>query len=127
MSKKKTVLKKVGTTRAGLVVAKAPKAKKKSVAKVTISKTKAIALIKANGPNKIMSFTVATTKDPNRKLTGSINPPLAKRGSSKAKTEVNLTDQGMLRIWDKVEHGYKTVNLQNLKGLRVGGGNYIVR
>jgi hypothetical protein len=115
----------------GKVVVKKAAVKKKAAKKKlsTIGRLKAIALIKANGPAKIFSVTVDTKKTLGRVLTGRLTKPAKKVKGTKTKAVVvpDLSPLGMIRIYDMVDHGWKTANMQTMSGLRVGGKAYNVK
>lgn len=90
-----------------------------------IGKTEAAELILGT-KGKIFSVTVDTVKTKGRILTGRLDSTkkVKKRNS---KGTPNVSSLGMVRIYDMVEHAWKTINLQTVKAVRTGGINYVVR
>jgi hypothetical protein len=90
----------------------------------TISKTSAYKKIMENGGGKIFSVVCNTKNTEGRKLTGRLQAPSKVKGTGKA---TNVAALGMLRIYDMVEHGWKTINLQTMSALKIGGKSYRVK
>jgi hypothetical protein len=96
--------------------------KKSSKRSLSISRTAAGNLIQDMG-GKIFSVTVDTRNTPNRVLTGRLTGPT--KGTGRAVS--NVRNLGMVRIYDMVEHAWKTIDLRNVTALRCNGTSYAVR
>lgn len=110
------------TTKTPAAKVKLPTSKSQALRK--IGRTKAADLIKENGPYKIFSVD-AITKKRERTFTGRLTAPSKVKGT--VKKVPNVSALGMLRIYDMVDHSWKTVNLQTMYGLRIGGEKFKVQ
>lgn len=111
---------KPATVKKGTVATQKPTAPKST----PLARTKVLETIKANGGAKIFSIKAPTKKDPNRVFTGRLTPPKANTPQTAGS---NVASLGMLRIWDMVNKGWRTVNLQKCTQLKLGGTVYTIK
>jgi hypothetical protein len=102
-------------------------APKKTKTTATVGRTSILKLLEKNGKGKIFSITAATKTDPNRKFTGRLSAPGTLSGGKARSTTPNVGSIGMLRMYDMINKGWRTVNLQTVTNLKCGGVTYKVR
>ena len=94
----------------------------------TIGKTKAADII-LNSNGKFLTAVFATKENPTRKMTFrlSVTKHLSTNPAKKTRKVASVAPIGMVTVYDMLEKGYRTVNLQTLSYLKAGGVEYKVR
>lgn len=123
---KKTTPVATATTRAAKPTAPAKKSAQKYDG--TLARTKILSTLEAYGKGKIFSITANTKETENRVFTGRLTAPksVTDAQTSRARTgrrrgAPNVASIGMLRMWDMINKGWRTVNLQEVTMLKAGG------
>ena len=118
-SQKSVSLKKSAPTK----VATKKAAKPASTATPTIGRTEAATMIKAT-KGKIFAATFIKKDGTERVLTGKLKVQKDVKGAKKV---ADVTQIGMIRVYDMVGHKWRMLNLQTTSKLKTGGKTYNVR
>lgn len=99
----------------------------KSSTKQRVSRSKALEIINKYGKQRF--FTVLFTKKNGeiRSLTGKLGVTKYLDTTKKSSNRTNLKGLGYLNMYDMLNKGYRNVNLQELKQLKINGIVYSIR
>lgn len=114
----------VNTVKKSTPVAKKPTPAKTTPSTTTsrIGRVAAAELIKNSG-GKFFTVTFASKTNTARQLTGQLRKEVATTG----KKAPNVSALGMIRVYDMLSKGWRTVNTQTISSLKLGGRVYNVR
>jgi len=110
-------------TTATPAVTTAPKTVKKVLKPTSISRTKAIEMVK-NAGGKFLNITWTKNDGQVRNLTGyHKTPPAGQKveGAPRLKKGASLSDMGYIVLWDHFAKGYRAIDTRTISGLKLGG------